>query len=381
MRVAFNAQLLSYRRGYRAAGISRYIDRTVAHLEPHLKGTGSVAFVGPDVPRSAEALAWLTVCQTRLPTQRPVVRILWEQIVLPVALRRVSADLVHCPAYAAPFVDGWQSVVTFHDLSFLVLPEAFNRSNRLYLSAFSRFAAARAARFIAVSEATRRDMVGYLGIVQERIDVVYNGVDCRFQPCDSQAAVRGFRESKGLPEQFILFLGTLEPRKNVPLLLKAYAVARQRGVTAPLVLAGGGGWGDLRLRALIDDLDLTASVRLPGFVAMDEQVLWYNAATLFAYPSLYEGFGLPVLEAMACGTPVVTSNQSSLPEVVGTAGYTVDPHDSDALADALVATMRDEAARADLSARGLVQARRFTWERTARETYDTFRRAIGTHVE
>jgi glycosyltransferase involved in cell wall biosynthesis len=379
VRVAFNAQLLSYRPGYRAAGISRYIDRTLAHLEPHLKGTGSVAFVGPDVPASAEALAWLTVRQTRLPTQHPIVRILWEQIVLPVAIRQSSADLVHCPAYASPFLGGRRAVVTFHDLSFRVMPEAFNRSNRLYLDAFSRLAAASAARFIAVSEATRRDLVAFLGISRERIDVVYNGVDRRFQPYDNQDAMRAFRESKGLPEQFILFLGTLEPRKNVPMLVKAYAAARQRGVTAPLVLAGGGGWGDLRLRALIAELGLESSVRLAGFVAMDEQVLWYNAATLFAFPSLYEGFGLPVLEAMACGTPVITSNQSSLPEVVGTAGITVDPHEPDSLADALVAAMRDEEARADLSARGLSQARSFTWERAAQETYDTFRRAIGTY--
>jgi glycosyltransferase involved in cell wall biosynthesis len=257
------------------------------------------------------------------------------------------------------------------------MPAAFNRSNRIYLSAVSRLAARRAARFIAVSETTRQDMVSHLDVDPRRVDVIYNGVDAQFRPAADSGVVRAFRESKGLPEQFILFLGTLEPRKNIPTLLRAYAVARQRGVTAPLVLAGGGGWGDLRLHSLIDELGITASVILTGYVAMSEQTLWYNAATLFAFPSLYEGFGLPVLEAMASGTPVIASNHSSLREVVGSAGITVDPHDPDSLADALVATMRDDAARADLSARGLIQARRFTWERAAAETYATFSRALG----
>ena len=377
MRVAFNAQLLSYREGFRAAGISRYIDRTLAYLEPHLRGTGSAAFVGPDVHPTVEALAWLAVYRTRFPTQRPIARIIWEQVVLPIEVRRLRADLIHCPGYAYPLVDGRKSVVTFHDLSYFVLPEAFERPNRLYLTAFSRLSAARASRFIAVSEATRRDMVKYLGIGQERIDVIYNGVDRRFQPSDYPDRVRSFRESKGLPEEFILFLGTMEPRKNLPHLLRAYALARRRGLTAPLVIAGGVGWGDLRLQALIDVLDLRGSVRLAGFVGMDEQVMWYNAATLFAYPSLYEGFGLPVLEAMACGTPVVTSNQSSLPEVVGSAGVTVAPDDTQSLAEALFSLMRNEAERAALSARGIAQARTFTWERSAREHYASFQLALG----
>jgi glycosyltransferase involved in cell wall biosynthesis len=378
VRVGFSAQLLSYSHWYRSAGISRYIDRIIGHLEPHLRGTGSVAFVGPDVPEVADALAWLEIQRTRLPTQRPIVRVFWEQILFPLVLRRFALDLVHSPAYATPLLEAGRSVVTFHDLSYLLMPTAFNWSNRKYLTIFSRLAAARAARFIAVSETTRRDMTALLGIPPARIDVVYNGVDERFQPVGDETEVANFRRSQGLPDQFVLYLGTLEPRKNVPTLIRAYGTARQRGVQAPLVVAGGGGWGDLRIRELIADLGLNGAVRLAGFVPMEDQVMWYNAATLFAYPSLYEGFGLPVIEAMACGTPVVTSNRSSLPEVVGDAGVTVDPHQPEGLADALVMLLQDREARADLSLRGLARARAFTWEKSAQQTYDTFRRALGT---
>ncbi|HLZ07477.1 MAG TPA: glycosyltransferase family 1 protein [Chloroflexota bacterium] len=377
MKVGFNAQLLSYHHSYRSAGISRYIDRILGHLGPHLRGTGSIAFVGPDVPDEVDSLAWLDLRHTRLPTQRPIVRVYWEQILFSLEIRRYSVDLIHCPAYAAPLLESSRSVVTFHDLSFLLMPSAFSWSNRQYLTQISRLAAGRAARFIAVSETTRRDMIGLLGIRPEQIDVVYNGVDRGFQPVTDEAVVADFRRKMGLPDQFILYLGTLEPRKNIPVLIRAYAVARQRGVQVPLVVAGGSGWGDLRLRELIAELGLEKAVRLIGYVPLEDQVMWYNSATLFAYPSLYEGFGLPVIEAMACGTPVVTSNRSSLPEVVGDAGIQVDPRDPTALADALVSLLRDEDARADLSSRGLVRARTFTWERSAQETYDTFRRTVG----
>ncbi len=379
MRVGFNAHLLSYRHGYRSAGISRYLDRTLAHLEPHLDKTNSVAFVGPEIPRSVPSLHWITLSRTALPTQRPFVRILWEQLILPVAAQRWQVDLVHCPAYVAPLIGAHRSVVTFHDLSYLRMPRAFNRANQGYLSSFSRIAAARATRFIAVSESTRRDMVELLGIDEKRIDVVYNGVDEQFQPIADPRIVESFRHDHNLPAQFILFLGTLEPRKNVSTLVRAYAVARRQGVTVPLVLAGGGGWGDLQLHRLIDELNLASSVRLVGFVAMEDQALWYNAASLFAYPSLFEGFGLPVLEAMAAGTPVVTSNRSSLPEVVGTAGIMVDPTDVEQLAAAIGSVLSDEDLRLDLRSRGLERARLFTWTRTAAGTFDTFRRALGTH--
>ncbi|HEY8884980.1 MAG TPA: glycosyltransferase family 1 protein [Chloroflexota bacterium] len=377
MRVAFNAHLLSYRHWYRSAGISRYIDRTMTHLAPYLRDDGCQAFVGPDAPAESSALNWLPLVRTPLPTHRPLARIIWEQVIAPVALRQTRAELLHCPAYVAPFGCPCPSVVTFHDLSFFVTPEAFNRTNRLYLQTFSRLTARRATRFIAVSEATRQDMVRLLGIAPERIVVAHNAADGEFAPIGDPNRLAEFRRAQGVPERFILYLGTLEPRKNVPALIRAYALARQRGVSEPLILAGGRGWGESSLAALVQELGLTNSVRHVGFVGMTDRVLWYNAATLFAYPSRYEGFGMPPLEAMACGTAVVSSNRSSLPEAVGDAGWLVDPDDPAALAEALVHLLSDDELRRDYAARGLARAGRFSWDASARVTIAAFQSALG----
>jgi glycosyltransferase involved in cell wall biosynthesis len=300
----------------------------------------------------------------------------WEQVVLPTELRRLRLDVLHCPAYVSPIVHGVPTVVTFHDLSFFELPEAFNRSNRFYLQMFSRVSARRARRFIAVSESTRRDLARWLDVDAARVDVVYNGVDERFKPV-APDVVAQFRLAQGLPERFVFYLGTIEPRKNVGALLEAYAVARRRGAQEPLVIAGGRGWGDLQIGQLAEKLGIASAVQWVGYVKPEDQPLWYNAATLFAYPSLYEGFGLPVLEAMACGTPVVASNRSSLPEVVGHAGMLVDPTDVEAMGDALYTLLGDDERLAELANRGLAQAGRFTWEQAAKSTIETYRQALG----
>lgn len=377
MHVAFNAQLLSYRHWYRSAGISRYIDRTLAHVGHSWNGNGFTAFVGPDVPPDVPSLSWLRMARTTLPTHRPLVRILWEQMVLPIDLARLRPDLLHAPAYVAPLNSPCRSVVTFHDLSFFAMPAAFNRQNRLYLQTFSRMSAKNAQRIIAVSEFTRQELGRWLGVDSHRVDVVHNAVDEHFRPEPDGERLRHFRTAKGLPDRFVLCLGTLEPRKNVATLVRAYAQARRRGVTEPLVLAGGRGWGDLDLRALVEQLDLREVVRPVGFVSMDEQPLWYNAASLFAYPSRYEGFGFPALEAMACGTPVIAANRTSLPEVVGDAGILVDPDDVDALAEALVMALRNDDLRHELAVRGRERSQRFSWEAAARATMQTYCKSLG----
>lgn len=377
MRIAFNAQLLSYRSSYRGAGIARYIDRLLARL-PDALGPGDqvTAYVSPEVSAAAPAVSWSRVSRSRLPTHRPLARILWEQLVLPVLARSWGADVLHAPAHALPAMVGGSTVVTFHDLSFYRLPAAFNRGNRLYLQAFARAAVRRADRLIAVSEATKRDLIDVLGASADQIDIVYNGVDERFHPEPDRAVLERFRAARGLPERFILYLGTLEPRKNLPNLLRAYAIARRRGIVEPLILAGGVGWGDLALARLIDELDLRDFARPVGYVSAEEQPLWYAAATLFAYPSRYEGFGLPALEAMASGAAVVASNRTSLPEVVGDAGLLPEPDDPEAIAAALTDVLGDDALRRELVRRGLERARRFTWDATARQTVETYRAAL-----
>jgi glycosyltransferase involved in cell wall biosynthesis len=215
------------------------------------------------------------------------------------------------------------------------------------------------------SQNTGRDVVRLLGVAEERVQVVYLGVEDWLRERPTAEALQRFREQHCLPEQFFLYVGTLEPRKNLVRLVEAYAQARRAGVEWPLVLAGGKGWLYEEIFQKVQDLQVGAWVHFPGYVLHEEKPLWYNAASVFVYPSLYEGFGLPVAEAMACGCPVLTARNSSLPEVAGDAAILVDGEDTMALTRSLVQLAADAQLRADLRARGLIQSARFDWRTTA----------------
>jgi len=223
---------------------------------------------------------------------------------------------------------------------------------------------------IATSEATKRDIISHLGIPAHRVHVVYGGVDRAFRPIEHRAALAQTLAPLGLtPGGYILHVGTIEPRKNLVRLVAAYHQTRKAASSpAPkLVLAGDTGWQFKDVFGLVEALELKGEVIFLGKVPTDILPALYNGAVIFAYPSLYEGFGLPLLEAMACGAPVVASNTSSLPEVVGDAGVLIDPADTQALADALASLLNDAERRAGLSARGLTRARLFSWKRVAGE--------------
>jgi glycosyltransferase involved in cell wall biosynthesis len=368
LHVGLNAQLLDFSHTYRSGGISRYIYHLLTQLRA-LNGDDSfTVFVGRQPVDAALApTPRFRLKAVGLPTNRPAVRILWEQFLQPAALRRAGVDLLHSLAFAEPLLWEGPSVVSFMDVSFLRFPRAFNRCNRLYLTTMARAAVRRANHLLTISEQTRQDLLDLLGARPEQVTVTYCGVDDAFRPHDP-AAVSAFRARHELPEQFILYVGTLEPRKNVPRLLEAYARLRRQRAAPPLVLVGGRGWQHAAIDARLDALELGDAVRFLGYVPAADLPLCYNAAGVFVYPSLYEGFGLPPLEAMACGTPVVASNTSSLPEVLGDAALLVDPHDPAALADALASALSDTPLRQRLRAAGLARARQFSWQRMAEQT-------------
>jgi len=309
---------------------------------------------------------------------------MWEQLAQPWTLKQIRADLVHGPVFIGPLLTPCPVIVTIHDLSFIRFPTLFRPANRLYLKVMTQLSARRARRLIAVSAHTATEITRLLGIPPERIDIIYHGVEPAFRPLPT-GEVEAFRQHQGLPERFVLFVGTLEPRKNLVRLVEAFAQFRRQEAASQgqvkLVLAGGRGWLYDRLFARVEALALDQDVLFPGYVPNDKLPLWYNAALALVYPSLYEGFGLPVLEALACGTPVLTSNASSLPEAAGYAALTVDPHDVEALAEGLNRLLTDEPLRDRLRTRGLAHARRFTWPHTARETARTYRRALAEEGE
>jgi glycosyltransferase involved in cell wall biosynthesis len=380
MLVAINAQLVSFSESYHNSGISRYTHRLVAGLSQGDDDNHYIVFVNARDRGGAADLNSdrMQVVANQWPTVHPAQRVMWEQVALPALLRRMRVDVFHAPANVLPMRVPCASVLTIHDLSFVHYPQFFRPSRRIYQRTFTSRSARAATRVIAVSQSTRSDLIAHFGIDPARIRVVYPAIESRYQPVADPARLAAFRHEHALPERFLLYLGNLEPRKNVEGLVEAYARLRADAPdTPPLVVAGGKGWFYETLFARVRTLGLERSVTFAGYVRDEEQPLWYAAAELFIYPSFFEGFGLPVVEAMACGTPVITSNVSSLPEVAGDVAVQVDPHDSAALAHAMRRLLQDDQTRYRLAAEGPSWARQFSTERTVRGCRDVYAEAAG----
>jgi glycosyltransferase involved in cell wall biosynthesis len=371
MRIGVNALLLTKQMGYRQTGVSRYIRRVVEALPGELGEDELVVYAGRGVERIGSGGQWR---RSWWPVDDPIARIGWETGGLPAAIRRDHLDLFHGTVNALPPMLPGRSVVTIHDLAFLRWPEQTTTRRHRYLSRAIASAARRASRIIAVSDATKADIVELLDVDPARIAVTHLGVEERFQPA-SPGQVAEVRERYAVEQPFVLYVGTLEPRKNLPALLRAFARIKD-DVPHNLALAGAKGWRSREFQDAVEQANLGDRLRLLGFVDERDLPALYSAADLFAFPSLYEGFGLPVLEAMACGAPVVTSDVSSLPEVAGDAALLVDPANETALGEAIVRGLTDERERTRLSAAGKLRAAAFTWQATARATAAAYRDAM-----
>lgn len=300
-----------------------------------------------------------------------------ERLALAVELAGRRLDLLHSPDFIPPLGGRYRSVITIHDLAFLLYPEFLTAESRRIYNDQIEAAVRRADAIIAVSEATRQDVIEHLDAPPEKVRVVLEAADPRYRPVPP-AEVERVCAGLGLPPGYVLFVGTQEPRKNIAGLLGAYARLRAGSPDAPpLAIAGGRGWLADGLAELADSLHLGDSVRWLGHVPSEDLPALYSGAAVLCFPSFYEGFGLPPLEAMACGAPVVTSDRGSLPEVVGEAGLLVDPNDPAAIAAALERVLGDPALAADLRTRGIERASTFSWERAARETLAVYERVLG----
>ena len=306
---------------------------------------------------------------------RPL-RLAWEQFRLPREVRRLRLDVLHSPHYTRPLgVLQCASVVGIMDLTMLLLPRHHRWEKRLFFRGMIPAAVRRADRLIAISESTKADLVRWLKVDEDRIDVTPLAAGPQFRTDHPLEAIADVRRRYDLPERFVLFVGRLEPRKNVPRLLEAYRHLRAAMPGAPpLVLAGAPGWHS---SALMAELRRAPQVIALGYVSDTDLPLLYAAATVFVYPSIYEGFGIPVLEALATGTPTITSGRSSMPEVAGDAALLVDPEDPLELAAAMCRLLTDDAVRADLRRRGPIRARHFSWDRTARLTVASYMKAVS----
>jgi glycosyltransferase involved in cell wall biosynthesis len=369
-RVGINAHLLSGEAGYRRAGIHQYIAQVLRHL-PWEEGEPTYV-VFTQQKNLFENVPGITAVSSRLSTENRLLRILWEQVIWPWQLRQHHIGLLHSMAFVSPLLATCPAVITVYDLSFLHFPERFPALQRLYLSSQTRRSCQRARRIITISESSRQDVHRFFSVPLRQIDVVVPGVDPIYQPLPA-AEVAAFRRKHGL-DRFVLHVGTLQPRKNIPVLIEA--MARLTDPELKLVLVGGKGWLYDDIFRQVQALGLAERTIFTGYVPDDELPLWYNAAALLVYPSVYEGFGLPVVEAMACGTPVIAANRSSIPEAVGEAGLLFDPNDLDTLVNQMTAVLTNTDLQHKLRQQGLDHAQTFSWERAGRETAAVYRRAL-----
>jgi glycosyltransferase involved in cell wall biosynthesis len=366
MHVALDARLAHYTAG----GIAHYtvsLARALAEIAPDDRFTllRSIKQRGSQLPqaRNLDSTPLLTPPHHQ-----------FEQLTLPLEVARVRPDVLHSPDFIPPFRRRCPAVVTVHDVAFLRYPQTLTSESRRYYGQVRR-AIASAERTIVVSEATARDLTTLLHVPADRVRVVHNGLDARFlEPPDSAEKAR-VRARWGLDRLYLLFLGTLEPRKDILTLLRAFAEVRARHPDLALVLVGRRGWLYEPIFAEIDALGLREDVRHIEDASDADLPPLFDGATAFAYPSLYEGFGLPPLEALARGIPSVVADTSSLPEVVGDAALLHPPGNHEALAAALLRLIEDTTLRADLTVRGPQRAAGFTWERAARETLAVYREA------
>lgn len=355
MKIAINAMLLSAP----SFGIRTYISNLIKHLKQI------------DTQNTYEIFSGSSSFSN------PAVRIMWEQLIQPFLINKGGFDVFHSPDHVLPFLPiKAKKIVTVHDLSFYMHPETFPAMKRTYKKLITPGSLRRADRIIADSASTKKDIIDIFAISPDKISVVHIGVGGEFSKIHDSNILSRLKEERKLKNPFILFVGTLEKRKNIEGLIDAYILAvREHKIAHDLVVVGRKGWLYEGIFKKVQREGFAGKIKFIFDARQEELPVLYNLADLFVYPSIYEGFGLPVLEAMACGTPVITSNVSSLPEVAGDAAMLIDPYDTQGLALSIAKVLHDETLKKTLSQKGLERAKQFGWDKCARETLEVYKSA------
>jgi len=364
MRIGIDARLAYFRQ----AGISRY---TLQLIEGLARCDSDDEFVILQSIKSKEPILDrpnFAVRRLITPSHHRL-----EQVTLPFEIAMKGLDVLHSPDFIPPFRRRCQSVITIHDLVFILYPHFLTKDAARYYGQIDE-AVRRTDAIIAVSQATKQDIVRLLGVPEHKITVIYEAASSIFKPMRSNDLVQRVRGRFGLRSDFILFVSTIEPRKNLSTLLKAYRqLLNDYRPDTKLVIAGEKGWLYEEVFQLVTELKLVDDVVFLGRVSTEELLWLYNTAEVLVAPSIYEGFGLTPLEAMACGTPVVVSNVSSLPEIVGDAGLLFNPYEVDELTVAIWRLLNDSELRASLAEKGIKRAANFSWDKAAQETLKLYR--------
>ena len=364
MRIAIDARKL------RDFGIGTYIRNILIELSRLDRETEYVVLCRPDDVESGDVLGR----NFRMVPETAPTYSVSEQIRIPLALARERVDMVHEPHYVLPPLLRCRSVVTIHDCIHLMFPEYLpNKLAHIYAKGSMWTASKKADRILTVSEASKRDILRFFDVKPEKVVVVYNAIDERFLAPANPERMDLIKQRYQLDHPFVLYVGNIKPHKNIERLIAAFGRARgQCHDDLKLIIIGDEISKYPALRQSVHKHKLDKHVRFLGFQPMETLAAFYRLARAFVFPSLYEGFGLPPLEAMACGAPVVTSNVSSLPEVAGGAALLVDPYDEEAIAGGIIRAVTDEALRADLIARGRDRARSFSWKQSVQKIHEIY---------
>jgi len=363
-------------------GIGRYTHSLISALAPLAHDDTFVVLNNPALPNSRYDLSALAVCpnielvRVDIPTSS-----LAEQLRLPAVISQLSLSVLHSPYYVQPYRLPVRSILTIYDTIPTRFPSYYPLRTRLLIRSLKRLALHSAVHCLAISETTKADFQQEYGSDPQRISAIPLAAHARFQPAEP-AAIVDLRERCHLQQDYVLYLGVNKPHKNLVRLVEAWALVRDRAQVpndqaTVLVLAGREDPRYPQARQRARELGMGDSVRFLGDVAEDDLPALYSGATFFVFPSLYEGFGLPVLEAMACGTPVACSNSSSLPEIVGASAVTFNPEDLRDIALQMTRLLDDPNLRNEMRERGMVRASRFSWQETARQTLNVYRAVAG----
>ena len=370
MRIAFDGTTLRPGR----TGVGYYTEHLLHHLAARA-GDDEIVVISNrpvDTTRPLPARVAVASSSWRLP------RMLWMQTQAPWLLHRRHVDVVHFTNGMVPLASPVPTVVTIHDMSLTLYPR-YHPARRVLLNRpLVDIAARHADAIITVSQSAKRDIVRLYGLPLDRVHVVHEAAAPAFRPIHDSIERERVRRRYRLADRFILYVGTIEPRKNLPKLIEGFAKRRKSGdLPHQLVCAGPYGWLSRDIEDRIERLQVDDAIRFTGYVPFEDLPVLYSLAEMFVFPSLYEGFGLPVIEAMACGTPVVTGHVAALSEVGGGAVEHVDRLDAESLGDAMVSLARSRERRENLSALGLQRSHVFSWDRAARETLEVYRQAVG----
>jgi len=368
MRIGINARYLQNSR----SGIAQYLYYLLLNLKAINKDNEYILLLGSN-GRICEDILDLGFLNdiSKLPTTNQILKIIWQHFYVPERLKNLRIDAFHEPTFIAPLFKRCPTVITVHDLAFKFLPGCFTLRNRLYLGQLMQRSIDTSDRVIAVSENTRKDIMSNYNIDEKKIKVVYEGVDEVFHPVLDPEKVKSaaVKAKYGIKSDFILAVSMISPRKNLINLIKAFNRLKQKhSIRHQLVIVGQKGWLFNEVFEEAAASSYAQDIVFCSFVSQDDLVMLYNVAEVFVYPSLYEGFGLPLLEAMACDCPVVASNRASVPEVCSDAALLIDPYDPVAMADAVFQALADAPLRKSMIEKGRKRVSVFSWRRAAEET-------------